>query len=333
MSEMSFEDAVAALDAAVAQDEGETPELPGVPETPAAPEQAPPAPTTPEGETPAPQDPARKRDEFGRFVSDEPETEAPETFDSGKFNPDELPDELKPGWKQLQAEWTRKTQALAEERRQYEGIDPEEARQALALYGALKDPDYLVQFYGELKTALEAQGLTPREAEAEAARQIEEASTDPHEDPLAKLGEDEELAPIAREFKTLREELKALKAERESERLERDEQEAQLKLASEMLEQEQYLRENKFSQADINRCHELSPWYDGDLVEAAKALVSIKNEAIEEYLAQKGAVPTGATPVPGREMTSEVPTEIGDLNEAMQAALGHLAANDLTDLE
>src|SRR6266511_2123467 len=121
---MSFEDAARELEGAIEADNSPTP----------PPEQAP-APTTPEGESSAPQvqphhaasqprDPAS-----GKFIrqdgtlSDTPEP-APvaDTFDGGKFNPDTLPAELQPGWKQLQADYTRKMQEVAEQRSQFEGL-------------------------------------------------------------------------------------------------------------------------------------------------------------------------------------------------------------------
>jgi hypothetical protein len=144
----------------------------------------------------------------------QPATEpAADTFDGGQFNPDTLPPELQPGWKQLQAAFTQRPRrlqerrALEEQASQFEGIDPSAAREALELYTALQDPDYLVQFHGELSQALQAQGLSKAQAEAVAAQQVEQAggiSRGNVSDTLAALRSDPELAPVADELTQLR---------------------------------------------------------------------------------------------------------------------------------
>jgi hypothetical protein len=146
-------------------------------------EQPPVVPATPEGETsPTPVQPSFPRDEHGRFMRPEPVTPdlAADTFDGGQFNPDTLAPELQPAWKQLQAAFTRKTQEIALERQQFEGLDPQVAREAVELYSALQDPSYLQQFHQELTVALQqTHGLSPAQASAEAATQMEQASAQP----------------------------------------------------------------------------------------------------------------------------------------------------------
>lgn len=61
-----------------------------------------------------------------------PDAEKPEYF-SDNFDPSQLPEELVPAYKQMQGAWTQKTQALAEQRKEYE--------QAQALVHALQNPD------------------------------------------------------------------------------------------------------------------------------------------------------------------------------------------------
>jgi hypothetical protein len=60
-------------------------------------------------------------------------------------------------------------QRLSRSRQQFEGIDPSAAREALELYTALQDPTTSCSST-ELSQALQAQGLSPAQAEAEAAR-------------------------------------------------------------------------------------------------------------------------------------------------------------------
>jgi hypothetical protein len=142
----------------------------------------------------------------------------PNLFEGTPVNPDTLPPELQPLAKQLQAAFTQKTQALAQERSQIESLgSPDELRQAAELYRNLQDPGYLQEFHAELSRALEAQGLTPGQARAEAARTIEEntAPTTSVSDALARLKDDPELAPLADAFSELRGELDGLKTERQ----------------------------------------------------------------------------------------------------------------------
>src|SRR6185312_3269254 len=100
---MTNAEAVAALQA----DEQSAPD-PGFAANPPVPEQA--APAAPEGQ-PAPE---------SATLFETPAESEGDTFDGGKFNPDLLPDELQPGWKQLQAAFTQRTQELAEQRKQFE---------------------------------------------------------------------------------------------------------------------------------------------------------------------------------------------------------------------
>src|SRR5690242_16598719 len=50
------------------------------------------------------------------------------------INPDDLPDELKPFAKQLQADYTRKTQQLAEQRKALEALGDTDPQQLLEAY-------------------------------------------------------------------------------------------------------------------------------------------------------------------------------------------------------
>src|SRR5690242_18392814 len=116
-------------------------------------EQAPPeSSASPEGET-----------QHAEEVQPEPEqsARAEETFDGGKFNPDELPAELQDGWKQLQAAFTQKTQELAAQRAQLEALgDPEVLQQAVDLYGRISDPQNWAQLHGELTQAMQQMGMS-----------------------------------------------------------------------------------------------------------------------------------------------------------------------------
>lgn len=67
-------------------------------------------------------------------ASDQPSSDGEEEARfTDAFDPDELPDELRPRYQQMQADYTRKTMELARMRK--------EAEQALAVYDAILDPD------------------------------------------------------------------------------------------------------------------------------------------------------------------------------------------------
>lgn len=332
MSEMSFEDAAAAIGDAIETDAAPTPL-----ETPAATDQAPVAPvTTPEGETSAPEvQPAYDRDELGRFarfqqdIAEEAKTDpaVTDTFDGGKFNPDELPEELQPGWKQLQAAFTQRTQELAEQRKQFDGIDAAEARQAVELYQALQDPNYLVQFHSQLSEALQAQGLTAAQADAQAAQEL--GTTQPQVaqagDTLAALRSDPELAPLADLVQQSQNDLRQMQQAFAAERQQREVEQMELAIAGELMRQEAVLREQGFKDAHITRVKEMAAFHDGSLLDAAESFKSLREETLTEYLESKQSVEPGVGPV-RTTTTSEVPTELGDMDEALKAALSHIEA-------
>lgn len=332
---MSFADAEAALNGAIAQDFS-GPE----PLTPAPPvEQAPAAPATPEGPT-APVQPSINRDEHGRFAPRESEAPAvdttPDLFEGEAVNPDTLPAELQPLAKQLQAAFTRKTQELAAQRQQVESLgSPDELRQAAELYRNLQDPGYLQEFHAELSRALEAQGLAPGQAREEAARQIEQstAPTTSVSDALARLKDDPELSPLAEAFSELRSELDGLKTEREREREAQELAHAQMALAGEIQRQEMAIKQSNphYTQEDLDAIYELSAFHDGSLVEAQQRYEQIVQARLERYLNGKQATSVASAPVAGGG-TSEVPTQPVDLDEALKAALGHLAEAGIDSL-
>jgi hypothetical protein len=340
---MSFEDAVAELDGAIAQDAGPAPDVTPVEQTPVVP-------TTPEGETdPSQVQPelnALARDEFGRFMAktQEPENEpAADTFDSGQFNPDTLPPELQPGWKQLQAAFTQKTQTLAERQRQleeqatqFEGIDPSAAREALELYTALQDPAYLVQFHSELSEALQAQGLSRAQASEEAARRMDAATTQTDgsvSDSLASLRSDPELAPVADSLTALQHEVAQMRAERVAEREQQLEVQRQMAIAGEQIRQEAVLVESGFNDSQLQRVHQLSGAFGGNLLNAAQVFRAIREEGIRDFIAAKDVLEPGVGPLAGTGTTSVLPTQIESLDQGEAAALEHLRQAGITTLE
>ncbi len=125
--------------------------------------------------------------------------EAPEYF-SENFDPQKLPDELQPAYKQMHGAWTRKTQELAEQRQQ--------AEQANQLLQALQSDDENLR-----NQALDALGF-------------EFADAEPDYDP----GEDELLDPVD----MLQSEVEQLKQAREQELMERQQQQQYQQLEQHM---------------------------------------------------------------------------------------------------
>jgi hypothetical protein len=182
---MTFEsdaDVEAALNAAAQADEAPHIEQAPAPvvETPPAGEVADPAATA---EQPAPETPVV------------PAEDSPSLFDGTAVNPDELiaqHPELEPFVNQLKAAFTRKTQGVAEQRKELEALGSvEDLQQAAQLYQRMSDPSNWPEIHARLTEALEEQGLTPAQASAEAARQMGAEQPSPGE-----LPDDPELQPF-----------------------------------------------------------------------------------------------------------------------------------------
>jgi hypothetical protein len=336
---MSFADAEAALGDAIEAENA-----------PVSTEQAAVAPTTPEGSvTPTEVQPhhaqAQPRDPAsGKWIrpdgslSDTPEPTAAETslFEGTQINPDTLAPELQPLAKQLQAAFTRKTQELAAQRAQFEGLDPQVARQATELYQALQDPAYLTQFHSELTEHLKAQGLTHAQASVEAAQRIEaEAPGTPVAD-LESLKADPELAPFAQILEQQQSRLDKF----EQEQVARQEAQAmadwQMAVAGELQRQEMSILQANphYTDSDMDGIHELAAYFDGNLLQAQARYEQIGQQLVDRYLNQKQQHIEG-TPgvIPGSGTSSEVPEPLDDLDAGLKAALGSLAAQGLDTME
>lgn len=332
---MSFEDATAALEGAINEDAGG--EAVSRPPSIDPNEQAQPQPsTTPEGETATPQvQPqtetiTRARDpQTGRFIqadgtlAPEETSTSQDTFDDGKFNPDTLDPALQPGWKQLQADYTRKMQALAERQRQFEQYgDPQTVANAVELFNALQDPNYLRQFHGELTQALQAQGYSPEQASATAAAETQKAGGD-----LSSLSEDPELAPVVTEVQQLRQQVQAMQAREQAAQQQRDYEALQQQTLGEIQRQEFAIREANphYGQNDIDAIMELAAFHNGDLFAANLRYAGLMQRAVEEYTNQKTAVlPSGVEPVSSTGISTQ-PTRIETFDDADRAAQEYAA--------
>lgn len=238
------------------------------------------------------------------------------------LDPNSIPAELRPYYDSMQADYTRKTQAIAPFRQLSEqsGLDVAGLTQAAELYSVLQDPTSLVEFHGELTSALEAQGLTRVEAQAVATQHIVDTQggspveqggyVDPEEARIQAL--EQRLAGFENERNT------AAEAQR-TERL-------QMNLIAEMNRQEMIVKEShpNWDQDDIDATYEISAFYGGDLVAAANRYDEIVSARVTKILNGKGqaASSQALAPLTGAGVATTRGMNFGsDLNAAHKAAM------------
>lgn len=321
MSEMSHEDAVQALQSAAAVD----PDFGGTPAPAAPPEQAPPAApvATPEGEKPNAEQPVP--------APATPEASADsDTF----FNPDTLDPALIPAWKQLQAAYTQKTQTLAEQRKQLESLGGQEVvAEAVELYSRISDPANWPQLHQELSDAMQEAGLTPAQADALAAEELQRQSTS--SSPLDGLNlDDPDIAPLASalrdqsaQMQSLRQMVESLTADQsmraEAEALERQQQEHAMNIRTQ-LGAIQASRPD-YNDDDLRAIIERAPFYNDDLHAAQASYEADIARRMERYFASKNAAKTPSIqPQPGAGASSTVDDTPTTLAEAAAEAEEYL---------
>lgn len=213
--------------------------------------------------------------------------------------------------RQYQADYTRKTQALAEQRRQFEALgDLEQAQQAVELFRALQtDPDYAVQFYGNLDRALREAGLL------EDGQTMAPPTEDP--DPYG-LGEVDE--PIARDVTELRQRIAELDEFRQNLIAEREEIAEAQRLAA----QEAKIRaaHPEYTEEDIDAVYQRAWAYGGDLERAHAQYEADQQRLLMRYMERKESVDAPA-PLPSSGPADAVP-ELETVDQAHQLALAEL---------
>lgn len=317
---MTYDDAVQALEQAAAAD----PDFGGTPST--QPEQAPapqPDVVTPTGE---------------QSDAEQPEVPAgqPDAVDSEQtfFNPDTLDPALLPGWKQLQAAFTQKTQQLAEQRRQLEALGSvEELQAARELYSRLSDPDNWAQLHSELTEAMQEYGLSPAEASAAAA---EELSQQGHPQPQGLDLDDPDLAPIAQQLQALQAQqaqqaalLQQFEQERAfAEQLE-EAQRQQAAYVAQMQQQVSQLRQANphYTDSDIETVVKLGSFFNDDLGQAQAALEAYVADRMTRYFEKKqGASAPAIQPQSGAGVLSSQEKLPTTLEEAEAEAIEFVRA-------
>jgi hypothetical protein len=325
--EMTFDQAAAAIGEAAKSDPEFNPNAPAEPlpvETPAeapAPDQAATPPTPTEAPTPG-------ADEFASEATED-------SFMGGDFNPDLLPDELKPGFKQLQAEWTRKTQTLAEQRKALEALgSEEELKTAAEFYQSLQDPEYLKSFYGELGNVVRELGLVEDPAAPAPAADEAPAPAELPAELQQLVSSDPELAPLLERFTGMESRLKEFEQAQAQERQALEEERQLMTQAAEIDRMVQVVREEHpdYGDEDWQAIYDRAVAFDGNVLQAAELYAADQDRIVQAYLSRK-PVPQAVTPTPGAATVTE---DQGDgepmtLDQANKAAQAYLDANDLAE--
>ena len=202
------------------------------------------------------------------------------------INPDDLPDELKPFAKQLQADYTRKTQQLAEQRKAFEAFgdaDPSQVLEAWQFTQNLQnDPQYALRVHQELTRALQAEGLSLGEAQAAAAQAMQPEPEDIWDDGEEMYGAvpphvQQQLDQMNQFMQNYQQEM------------------AQQQQINELMRQDAAIRQAhpEYTDADMDSIAQLAAWH-GDLVQAEQAYSSMRSQIMAGYLGEKKTVPVTA---------------------------------------
>lgn len=311
---MSHEDAVQALTEAVAQDAGEQ-----------AVESAPPAPA----EAPAPVEGAPENVPAPAEVQAPAEGNTDEEF--VPFNPDELPEELIPAWRQLQAAYTPRLQEAAAIRKQYEALGGQESvQQAVELAQWIQNPDNWPAVYEEMYNAMEQAGFEFEDG-SPAPTAPAGAQFDPSDDP--------DLAPIIGQLRSL--ESQTANQQKQIEQF-YAQQESQQQMAALELQQMQQLAEMQrqvgairqanphYNDDDMRAVIELASFYNDDIPAAQQRYESIVASRLSRYIEGKRAAgaPSIQTPA-GAGVTSHVVADdesLADVEESVVELMRNLQA-------
>lgn len=287
-----------------------------------------------QGATQDAQTPTRVRDEAGRFARAEQlaaeqaqgtEPSVEDTFST--VDPNTLPPELQAIYKSLQADYTRKTQTLAEARRELEAYgDPSEIEQAVQLYESLQNPQAWPQLYEELKTELQKMGYSDAQASQAAAQEVQ-AQQQATQGPIDFTNiSDPELQPFAEAYKQLQGEVDRMKSELTADREKERQVQLQQSLIGELQRQENLIRQENpsYTDDDVNAIYELASYHNGNLIQAQQRYEDIVTGHLARYVASKQGAAQGSQPLPGGGTQTTEPQTFGNLDEAHAAAMEHI---------
>ena len=280
------------------------------------PQQATPDPApadTPEGNDPQPEAEGQP----------EPASQDPDLFEGTQINPDDLPEELQPLAKQLQAAFTQKTQEVASRRRELEALGSlEELQQALQFNQRVLDPNNWVQLHQELTQAMEAQGMTPAQAHQAATDAIAQEPA-PAAPSLSEI-DDPELAPLVEHLNNLQARIDAMNADREAERQNAIAEQQYLAQLAETQRAHNVIQDQHkdWDEDKMLMVYEIASFHNGDLFKGAERLEKMLAAERSAYVASKsGVTEETGTRVPPRgagtqTQTVNQPETILDAEEA-----------------
>lgn len=237
----------------------------------------------------------------GAVVEDNPEAvEAEESFTG--FDPNVLPEDMQAVYKSMQADYTRKTQEIAELRRQYEsfseaGVDADSALQAVEFLQKLNNDS---QFAMSVAESIRQTVGTPDDSQS-VETTISENTTNSY-DSLPP-----QLAAELEQMRQFREEMLEMQAQQET--------------LAELEAMENTIRtaNPNYSDADMEAIYSLAYATDGDLMAAQEQYHAIQQNLLGKYLESK-QVPHGATPAPSAP--SSIPgRSFENLDDAHKAAM------------
>jgi hypothetical protein len=189
-------------------------------------------------------------------------------------------------YKSFQRLSTKQSQANAELRRAFEGVDPTEARQAYDFVQKLgSDPEYALSVHQELTAALEQAGMSPAAASREASRQIEETTSEGERYDLSEYADN----PFVQELN----ELKQWRAAQEAEAQERMRNEAMERQIREIESDVAELRRKnpKLEDEDMDVIYKIAASTGGDVFAAKEYFDGVRDRLVTDYVATKKAVP------------------------------------------
>lgn len=282
-------------------------------------------------EQPTPPEATPASDQPDPFASEGAE----ESFMGEGFNPDLLPDELQPGFKQLQGRWTQRMQEVAEQRKALEALGSiEDVQRAMDFYGSLQDPEYLKAFYRELGGIVEELDGGVPAVEEPAAEPVTPEPAGLPQDLAALVESDPDLRPFAEQMAAMRNELDEFKSSQAAERAALQEEQTMMAQAQEISRQVDAVREAhpEYGEEDWEVIYDLADARDGNVLQAADIFQAQIDRSIARWTEQK-QTPHSVTPQPGAGTVSEASEQEGPqtLKEADDAALAFLQANDLTE--
>jgi hypothetical protein len=218
-----------------------------------------------------------------------------------KFDPNTLPEDLQTVYKSMQADYTRKTQEVADIRRQMtafseSGVDPSDALEATQFLQRLnQEPAIAAEFANDIQRRLEQMGFGQQAVQDDAPNDVSYEGLPP---------------ALAAEL----EEMRAFRAQML-------EQQEHAEIMGVLEEQEQAIRvaNPHYSDEDIDTIYSLAYATDGDLNAAAEQFHSIQQRLLGNYMQAK-SVPDGAKMVPGGP-SSAPSREFSSLEDAHKAAM------------